>query len=193
MVLAALLTGCGTMSRITERTVLHEVQDQTVTATATLGRVAVVAVEHDPAARKAWEDVFSSRLAARGVATSPGGGVLAGAGTNADATVVDGAPVIEAARKAGAEAILFVTPPNAVPVTGRSAYRYFDARSAPDNRTDLDTAATSLTEVRLYNLATGKAVWRANVMRYYPRTGAADAGEIADATIAALARRKYLR
>jgi hypothetical protein len=190
---AALVAGCATMSRMTEKTVLHEVQDATVTATAPLGRVAVVAVERDAAARKAWEDAFVAKLAARGVASQAGQGLLAGAGNDADAIVVDGGPVIAAARQAGADAILFVTPPNAAPVKGRSAYRWFDARTAPDPRTDLDTAPTSLTEVRLYSLKTDKGVWRAAVMRYYPKPGAADAGEIADSVVAGLAKRQYLR
>ena len=190
---AALVTGCATMKSMTEQTVLREVQDQTVTATSALGRVTVVAIEHDAGARKAWEDAFVARLAARGVASSTGAGLLAGAGKDADAIVVDGAQVIDAARKAGADAILFVTPPNAVPVRGHGAYRWLGARSEPDPRTDLDSAPTSVTEVRLYNLRTDKAVWRAAVMRYYPKAGAADAGEIAESVVAGLARRQYLR
>jgi hypothetical protein len=194
--LAALaLAGCSSMSMnaMTERTVLREVMDQTVTSTSTLSRVAVVAVERDPSARKAWEEAFATRLGARGVTASPGTGLLAGAGNDADAIVVDGGPVIAAARQAGADAILFITPPGAVPVRGSGAYRWFDARSGPDPRTDLDTAATSVTEVRLYSLKTDKGVWRASVMRYYPKPGAADAGDIADATVAGLAKRQYLR
>ena len=191
--LAAFVAGCATMKSMTEQTVLREVLDQTVTAQSTLGRVAVVAVERDAAARKAWEDAFVARLAARGVASSSGQGLLAGGGSDADALVVDGGPVIAAARQAGADAILFVTPPNAAPVRGRGAYRWFDARSEPDPRTDLDTAPASVTEVRLYSLKTDKGVWRAAVMRYYPKPGAADAGEIAESVVAGLAKRQYLR
>jgi hypothetical protein len=188
-----LVAGCAAMGSMTQRTVLREVQDVTVTATAPIGRVAVVALERDAGARKAWEDAFATRLGAQGVATQSGQGLLAGASNDADAIVVNGAPVIDAARRAGADAILFVTPPNAVPVRGSGAYRWFDARSEPDPRTDLDTAPTSVTEVRLYSLRTDKGVWRASVMRYYPKPGAADAGEIADSVVAGLAKRRYLR
>jgi hypothetical protein len=187
----ALAAGCAAM---TQRTLLREVVDESRSSTSMLGRIAVVAIEPDAASRKAWEDTFASRLAARGVAASPGDGLRSGAKFDADAIVVDGAPVIAAARRAGADAILFVTPPNAVPIaTGRSAFRWFGAASAPDIRTDLDTTPSSVTEVRLYNLKTNTGVWRAMVLQYYPKPGSADAPQIADSVVAGLAKRGYLR
>ena len=191
LVVAAALTACAT---VTQRTVLREIQDASVSTTTPLSRVAIVAIERDATARQAWESAFASGFAARGVATTTGEGLRGGAATDPDAIVVDGGPVIAAARQAGADAILFVQPPNAVPVgPGRGAYRWFDARSAPDPRTDLDTTPASVTEVRLYSLRTNTGVWRAAVMRYYPTPGVADAGEIAASVTAGLAKRGYLR
>jgi hypothetical protein len=187
----ALAAGCASM---TERTHLREVVEESRSTTTMLGRVAVVAVDPDAVSRKAWEDTFASRFTARGVAAAAGEGLRSGAKVDADATVVDGAAVINAARVAGADAILFVTPPNAVPIAaGRSAYRYFGAASAPDIRTDLDTTPSSVTEVRLYNLTTNLGVWRAMVLQYYPKPGSADAPQIADSVVAGLAKRGYLR
>jgi len=191
LLVGALVAGCASM---TERTLLREVVEESRSATSTLGRVAVVAVDSDAASRKAWEDAFASRLATRGVAAAAGEGLRSGAKVDADATLVDGAAVIDAARRAGADAILFVTPPNAVPVAaGRSAFRWFGATSAPDIRTDLDTTPSSVTEVRLYNLNTNVGVWRAMVLQYYPKPGSADAPQIADSVVAGLAKRGYLR
>jgi hypothetical protein len=188
---ATLAAGCAS---ITQRTLLREVVEESRGSTSTLGRVAVVAIDRDAASRSAWEEAFASRLGARGVAAAAGEGLRTGAKFDADAIIVDGAPVIEAARKSGADAILFVTPPNAVPVqAGRSAYRWFGAQSAPDPRTDLDTTPTSVTEVRLVNLKTNTGVWRAMVMQYYPKPGSADAPQIADAVMAGLAKRGYVR
>jgi hypothetical protein len=188
---ATLAAGCAS---ITQRTLLREVVEESRGSTSTLGRIAVVAIDRDAKSRSAWEEAFASRLGARGVAAAAGEGLRSGARIDADATVVDGAPVIEAARQSGADAILFVTPPNAVPVqAGRSAYRWFGAQSAPDPRTDLDTAPTSVTEVRLVSLKTNAGVWRAMVMQYYPKPGSADARQIADAVIAGLAKRGYVR
>ncbi|MEO8486205.1 MAG: hypothetical protein ABI585_07675, partial [Betaproteobacteria bacterium] len=109
----AALAACATL---TERTLLREIQDSSVQATSTLGRVAVVAIDPDAATRKAWEDAFAARLSVRGVTTSTGDGLRGGMSLDAGAITVDGAPVIEAARKAGAEAILFIQPPRAVPI-----------------------------------------------------------------------------
>ena len=188
---ATLAAGCAS---VTQRTLLREVVEESRGSTSTLGRVAVVAIDRDATSRSAWEEAFASRLGARGVAAAAGEGMRIGARFDGDATIVDGAPVVEAARKSGADAILFVTPPNAVAVqTGRGAYRWFGAQSAPDPRTDLDTAPTSVTEVRLVNLKTNTGVWRAMVMQYYPKPGSADAPQIADAVIAGLAKRGYLR
>ena len=179
---------------ISQRTVLREVVDASVSTTTPLGRVAVVAVDRDAASRKAWEQAFATKLAARGVATTGGDALPGRASTDADAIVVDGAPVIAAARQAGADAILFVQPPAAAPVAlGRGAYRWFDARSSTDPRTDLDTTPSSVTEVRLYNLTTNRGVWRAIVLHYYPKPGATDAPEIAEYVAAGLAKRGYLR
>jgi len=187
----ALVAGCAT---VTQRTLLREVVEDSRGTTTALGRVAVVAIDRDDQARRAWEDAFASRLSARGVSAAAGDGLRSGAKFDADAIVVDGAPVIDAARKSGADAILFVTPPNAVPIqTGRGAYRWFGAQSAPDPRTDLDTTPTSVTEVRLYNLKSNAGVWRAMVMQYYPKPGSADAPQIADAVVAGLAKRGYVR
>ena len=188
---ALAVAACAAMS---QRTVLREVVDASVSTTTPLGRVAVVAVDRDAVSRKAWEQAFATKLAARGVATTGGDALPGRASTDADAIVVDGAPVIAAARQAGADAILFVQPPAAAPVaTGRGAYRWFDARSSTDPRTDLDTTPSSVTEVRLYNLTTNRGVWRAIVLHYYPKPGATDAPEIAEYVAAGLAKRGYLR
>jgi len=196
IVLAALLAGgltagCASM---TERTHLREVVEESRSSTTALGRVAVVAIDRDAASRKAWEDAFASRLAVRGVAASASDILRGGVKSDADAIIVDGAAVVEAARQAGADAILFVTPPNAIPIaTGRGAYRWFGAQSAPDIRTDLDTTPSSVTEVRLVSLKTNAGVWRAMVLQYYPKPGSADAPQIADSVVAGLAKRGYLR
>jgi hypothetical protein len=195
-ILAALLAGGLTVgcASMTERTHLREVVEESRSSTSTLGRVAVVAIDRDAASRKAWEDAFASRLATRGVAASASDILRGGMKTDADAIIVDGAAFVEAARQAGADAILFVTPPNAVPVaTGRSAYRWFGAQSGPDIRTDLDTTPASVTEVRLVSLKSNAGVWRAMVMQYYPKPGSADAPQIADSVVAGLAKRGYLR
>jgi hypothetical protein len=192
VVVLATLAACAT--QLTQRTVLREVENASVSSTTALDNVAVVAIGRDAALRKGWEDAFASRLAARGVATSTGDGVRASAGVDADAVTVDGGQVIEAARKAGAGAILFIQPPGAVLVAeGRGAYRWLDARSSPDPRSELDTTPASVTEVRLYDLRTGKSTWRAMVVQYYPKPRDADAGEIADSVVAGLAKRGWVR
>jgi hypothetical protein len=194
MLAAAIAVGLAGCATLTERTVVREIQGASVTATAPLARVAIVAVERDAAARQAWEGAFAARLGARGVAATTAEGLRAGRAADADVVVVDGAPVIEAARRAGADAILFVQPPTTVPIeVGRGAYRWFDARSAPDPRTDLDTTPASVTEVRLFSLHTNSGVWRAMVLRYYPAAGAGNADEIASFVAAALAKRGYLK
>lgn len=185
---AALLAGCAANSR----TVVREFDEASKSATSPLASVAIVAVDRDATARRLWEDAFASRFAARGIATTRGEGLLQGASLDADAVTVDGSPVIAAARKAGAEAIVFVRPPNAVPIDpGRSAYRWLDARSGPDPRTDLDTTPVSVTEVRVFDLTTKARTWRAMVLVRFPQ-GAADAGPAADAALAALAQRGFV-
>ena len=186
---AALMAGCAANSR----TVVREFDEASKSATSPLASVAIVAVEREEDEdRREEEDAFASRFAARGIAATRGEGLLQGASLDADAVTVDGSPVIAAARKAGAEAIVFVRPPNAVPIDpGRSAYRWLDARSGPDPRTDLDTTPVSVTEVRVFDLTTKARTWRAMVLVRFPQ-GAADAGPAADAAVAALAQRGFL-
>ena len=184
----ALVAGCAANSR----TVVREFDEASKTATSPLASVAIVAVDRDATARRVWEDAFAARFAARGVATAKGDGLLQGASLDADAVTADGSPVIAAARKAGAEAIVFVRPPSVVPIEpGRSAYRWLDARSGPDPRTDLDTTPISVTEVRVFDLTTKARTWRAMVLVRFPQ-GAADAGPAADAALAALALRGFV-
>lgn len=189
LALAAVASGCATTDT---RVVLREIADGPARPVRPLAKVAVVTIERDAATRKAWDDAFAARLAAKGVATTTRDGLPGAASLDADATTVDGGPVIEAARRAGADAILFVQPPADAPVTpGRGAYRWMDARSNPDPRTDLDTTPASVTEVRLYGLAPGVA-WRAMVIVYYPAKGAADAAVVADSVAGGLAQRGFL-
>ena len=170
---AALVAGCA----LNSRTVVREIDDASKSVTSPLASVAIVAIDRDAGARRLWEDAFAARFAARGVATTKGEGLLGGASVDTDAVTADGSPVIAAARKAGAEAIVFIRPPNAVPVEpGRSAYRWLDARSGPDPRTDLDTTPVSVTEVRVFDLTSKARTWRAMVLVRFPQ-GAADAGD----------------
>lgn len=188
--LALAAAGCATTDT---RVVLREVADGPARPVRPLAKVAVVTIERDAAKRKAWDDAFAARLAAKGVATTTRDGLPGAASLDADATTVDGGPVIEAARRAGADAILFVQPPAEAPVTpGRGAYRWMDARSNPDPRTDLDTTPASVTEVRLYGLAAGAGAWRAMVVVYFPAKGAADAAVVADSVAGGLAQRGFL-
>ena len=129
------------------------------TASCPVASVAIVAIDRDAASRRTREGAFAARFA-RGVATSTGDGLTAGATLDADAVTADGSPVIEAARKAGAEAIVFVVP-SVVPVeSGRSAYRWLGARSAPDPRNELDNAPASVTQVRVFDLTSKARSWR---------------------------------
>ena len=185
---AALVAGCA----LNSRTVVREIDEASKSVTSPLASVAIVAVDRDAGARRLWEDAFAARFAARGVATTKGEGLLGGASVDADAVTADGSPVIAAARKAGAEAIVFIRPPNAVPVEpGRSAYRWLDARSGPDPRTELDTTPVSVTEVRVFDLTSKARTWRAMVLVRFPQ-GAADAGEAANAAVAAMALRGFV-
>lgn len=186
---AALVAGCAANSR----TVVREIDDASKSVSGSLANVAIVAIDRDAAARRVWEDAFAASFAARGVATTKGEGLLEGASLDADAVSVDGNPVIQAARKAGAEAIVFVRPPNVVPMEpGYSAYRWLGARSGPDPRTELDTTPTSVTEVRIFDLTTKGRTWRAMVLVRFPQQGNADAGEVAAAAVVALSQRGYV-
>ncbi len=184
----AVLAACATDQRVAVR----EIGEVSRTASAPMTNVAVVAIDRDAAARKAWEGAFASRLAARGVATSTGDGLSAGATVDADAVTVDGSPVIEAARKAGADAIVFVRPPNVVPVEpGRSAYRWLGARSGPDPRNELDDAPASVTQVRVFDLTSKARSWSGMIVVRFPR-GNEDAGTAAEAAVNALAQRGFV-
>jgi hypothetical protein len=191
LVLALAAAGCATTDT---RVVLREMQDISSRAPARpVAKVAVVTIESDAAKRRAWDDAFAARLTATGVATTTRDGLPGAASLDADATTVDGAGVIDAARRAGADAILFVQPPSDAPVTaGRGAYRWMDARSNPDPRTDLDTTPASVTEVRLYGLGTGMGGWRAMVLVYYPAKGTADAAVVANSVVGGLTQRGFL-
>ena len=192
MTLAALacvaLAACATDQRVAVR----EIGEASKTASGPVASVAIVAIDRDAASRRTWEGAFAARFAARGVATSTGDGLTAGATLDADAVTADGSPVIEAARKAGAEAIVFVRPPSVVPVeSGRSAYRWLGARSGPDPRNELDNAPASVTQVRVFDLTSKARSWSAMIVVRFPR-GDEDAGTAADAPLAALAQRGFL-
>ena len=192
MTLAALacvaLAACATDQRVAVR----EIGEASKTASGPVASVAIVAIDRDAASRLTGEGAFAARFAARGVATSTGDGLTAGATLDADAVTADGSPVIEAARKAGAEAIVFVRPPSVVPVeSGRSAYRWLGARSGPDPRNELDNAPASVTQVRVFDLTSKARSWSAMIVVRFPR-GDEDAGTAADATLAALAQRGFL-
>lgn len=189
---AMVAAGCATTDT---RVVLREIQDTSTTTSARpVAKVAVVTIERDAAKRRAWDDAFAAQLAAKGVATTTRDGLPGAASLDADAATVDGAGVIDAARRAGADAILFVQPPSDAPVTpGRGAYRWMDARSNPDPRTDLDTTPASVTEVRLYGLNPGAGTWRAMVLVYYPAKGTAEAAAVAESVAGGLAKRGILR
>ena len=184
---AVLASACATL---TSRTSVREIG--TAAAPARLTSVAVVAIDRDANVRRLWEDEVGARIAARGVAATKGEGLLKGANIAADAVTVGGAEVLEAARRSGAQAILFVRPPGVVPPDpSEGAYRWLGARSGPDPRGDLDTTPASVTEVRLSDLSSGATAWRAMVLVRFPR-GNADAGEAADAIVSSLARRGFL-
>jgi hypothetical protein len=191
LVAAALCAGCAATN---QRIVLREILDASASTTIPLEKVAIVTIDASATTRKAWDDVFAARLGARGVQTTTRDGLPGAATLDADVPTVDGGAVIEAARKAGADAILFVQPPVDVAMTpGRGAYRWLDARSGPDPRTDLDTTPASVTEVRLYTFRANSGAWRAMVLVYYPAKGTADAGEVAESVAAGLAKRGFLR
>ena len=88
--LAALACACAVLSACAtdQRVAVREIGEVSRTASAPMTNVAVVAIDRDAAARKAWEGAFASRLAARGVVTSTGDGLSAGATVDADAVTV---------------------------------------------------------------------------------------------------------
>lgn len=187
---ALAVAGCATTDT---RVVLREMDQASTRAARPLTKVAVVTIDNDAARRKTWDGVFVARLGARGVQTTTRDGLPGLASVDAGAVTVDGAAVIDAARRAGAEAILFIQPPSATPVAaGRGAYRWSDARSDPDPRTDMDTTPASVTEVRFYGLGTAKEAWRAMVLVYYPAKGDADAALVAGSVVAGLEKRGFL-
>lgn len=187
---ALLAAGCATTDT---RVVVREMQDVSATrAGRPVAKVAVVTVESDAAKRKTWDDAFATRFAARGTSATSRDGLPGASQLDGDAVTVDGGPVIEAARRAGADAILFVQPPSDTPPASQGAYRWYGARSDPDPRTDLETAPVSVTEVRLYGLEPGGPRWRAMVVLYYPTRGPADAARVADSVADALAKRGFL-
>lgn len=192
--LAALLcvaAGCASTDR---RVVLREMEQASVRATQPLAKVLVVTIDGDAARRRTWDEAFASRLGASGVQATTRGALLGDAEMDAGAVTVDGSALIDAARRAGADAVLFVQPPSDVPVkAGRGAQRWMDARSDPDPRTDLDTAPAAVTEVRLYGLGSSRGTWRAMVLDHYPRGHNEDAGAVAGAVAAGLAKRGFLR
>lgn len=186
------LAGCAATSRIQVR----EVEQETVVVrTEPFKRIAVVAVDRSPEARRAWEDAFATRLGGTGTTVTRRDGLPGAARVDADAIVVDGAPVIEAARAAGADAILFVRPPNAVPMqAGDGARRFLGARSGPEVRTsEFDDSPQAVAELRLFQLTTGTNVWRAFVTVQYPPASGVPPGGVADAVVSAMQRRGLVR
>lgn len=192
--LAALLcvaAGCASTDR---RVVLREMEQASVRATQPLAKVLVVTIDGDAARRRTWDEAFASRLGASGVQATTRGALLGDAEMDAGAVTVDGSALIDAARRAGADAVLFVQPPSDVPVkAGRGAQRWMDARSDPDPRTDLDTTPSSVTEVRLYAIDTTKEAWRALVVVNYPSGTAADASDVAASVVNGMAKRGFIR
>ncbi|HQU47901.1 MAG TPA: hypothetical protein PLM09_02015 [Casimicrobiaceae bacterium] len=189
--IALVLAGCATTDN---RVVLREVEQSSVRAARPLAKIAIVTIDGDAVRRKAWDDAFAARLTAAGAAVATRDGLPGAAGIDAGAVTVDGAAVIDAARGAGADAILFVQPPSDKPIVRSGGmYRWMGARSDPDPRTDLDTTPTSVTEVRLYGLDTSKESWRAMVIVSYPSGTAADANDVAASVATGLAKRGYLR
>jgi hypothetical protein len=186
------LAGCAANSRIQVREVEQEV---VVVRTEPFKRIAVIAVDRNPQARRAWEDAFATRLGGTGTTVTKGDGLPGAAGVDADAVVVDGVPVIEAARAAGADAILFVRPPNAVPMRASDgARRFLDARSGPEVRmSEFDDSPSAVAELRLFQLTTGSNVWRAMVTIQYPPASGVPPGGVADAAVSAMQRRGFVR
>lgn len=183
------IAGCATGSR----TQLREVVDGGAGAATPISRIVIVAVASDRSVRAAWEEAFAGRLAARGIAIASGDALPGRATDDAGAASVDGAEVIEAARRAGAQAILFVRPPSDVPIApGVGVRRWIDARSAPDLRPTFDDAPLSVAEARLFDLRPGAPAWQAYVVTPYPPKGGVDAREAAESVAAGLAKRGYL-
>lgn len=192
LVLALAAAGCATM-RADQRVQVHEVEESAVRTTP-FARVAVVAIDRDPVQRRAWEDAFAARLGAAGTRVDKRDGLPGAAGVDADAIVVDGAPVIDAARAAGAEALMFVRPPNVVPMQGDGARRFLAARSGPSIRTnDLDDVPQSIVEVRVFELVRGATVWRGFVVVRYPPASGVSPETVATAAVGAMERRGLVR
>lgn len=188
LVLASAIAGCA----VGPRTELREVVDGPATIAPAVDTVAVVAIAQDPAVRGEWEAAFAARLSSAGVRVAAAGRSRGGAAPGGEAA--DGGAVLGAARAAGAQAIVFVQPPSDVPIApGQGAYRWMDARSAPDLRGLLDDASTAVTEVRLVDLRPGLATWHAYVLTVYPGKRGADPRNAADAVAKGLAGRGYLR
>ena len=167
---AAAVAGCASM---TQRVVLREFQDLSVSATAPLTRVAIVTIEREASARQ-------------GVGRRVRVAAWRARRRDDDAATVCGArrrstprrsssTVRRSSRPRGRPAPMrscSCSRRSAVPIaTGRGAYRWFDARTAPDPRTDLDTTPSSVTELRLYSLRSNAAVWRAMVLAITRRGG----------------------
>jgi len=189
IVLAA--AGCATTDN---RIVLREFEQSSSRATRPLAKVAIVTIDADAARRKSWDDAFAVRLTSVGVAVTTRDGLPGAVATDVGAVTVDGAAVIEAARRAGADAILFVQPPSDKPIVKSGGmYRWLGARSDPDPRTDLDTTPSSVTEVRLYGIDTSKEAWRALVVVNYPSGTAADANDAAASVVNGMAKRGFIR
>jgi hypothetical protein len=186
------VAGCAANSRIQVREVEQEV---TVVSAAPFRRIAVIAVDRNPAARRAWEDAFATRLGGTGTTVTKGDGLPGAATNDADAVAVDGRSVIEAARAAGADAILYVRPPNAVPMRARDgARRFLDARSGPEVRmSEFDDSPTAVAELRLFQITTDSHVWRALVTIQYPPASGVPPGGVADAAVSAMQRRGLVR
>lgn len=186
------VAGCAATSRIQVREVE---QENLVVRTEPFKRIAVIAVDRNPQARRAWEDAFATRLGGTGTTVTKSDGLPGASGVDADAVVVDGGPVIEAARAAGADAILFVRPPNAVPMqAGDGARRFLGARSGPEVRTsEFDDSPQAVAELRLFQLTTGTNVWRVFVTVQYPPAAGVPPGGVADAAVSAMRRRGFVR
>lgn len=189
IVLAA--AGCATTDN---RVVLREIEQSSNRATRPLAKVAIVTIDGDAARRRSWDDAFATRFTAAGVPITTRDGLTGAVTTDAGAVTADGAAVVEAARRAGADAILFVQPPSDKPIVKSGGmYRWLGARSDPDPRTDLDTTPSSVTEVRLYGIDTSKEAWRALVVVNYPSGTAADANDVAASVVNGMAKRGFIR
>lgn len=183
------LAGCATTDT---RVVLRELGQPSVRVGQPLAKVAVVTIDGDAARRKLWDEAFVKRLGASGVQATTRAGLPGLSDLDAGAVTVDGAAIIDAARRAGADGVLFVQPPSEKPI-GSGAYRWWDARSDPNPRSDLNTTPAAVTEVRLYGLSSTKESWRALVSVYYPAKDAAEAPVVAGSVVEGLVKRGFLR